>query len=61
MRRISADIASADIQRPQDASAAVDLTRSLVELKQASLQTQASVKVVQTADLMVGTLLDIKA
>jgi flagellar hook protein FlgE len=61
MRRISADIASADIQRPQDTSAAVDLTRSLVELKQASLQTQASVKVVRSADLMIGSLLDIKA
>jgi len=61
MRRISADIASADTQRPQEASSAVDLTRSLVELKQASQQAQASVKVVRTADLMIGSLLDIKA
>lgn len=61
MRRIAADIATVDVQRPEEATAPADLARSLVELKQAALQTQASVKVIQTADLMIGSLLDIKA
>lgn len=60
MRRIAADIATVDVKRPQD-QPATDLARSLVELKQTSLQTQASVKVAQSADQMIGTLLDIKA
>ena len=62
MRRIAADVATVDVQRPEETAAApADLARSLVELKQAALQTQASVKVAQTADLMIGSLLDIKA
>ncbi|MCF6282223.1 MAG: hypothetical protein L3J28_08430 [Candidatus Polarisedimenticolaceae bacterium] len=61
MRRIAADIATVDVQHPEESAAPADLARSLVELKQAALQTQASVKVAQTADLMIGSLLDIKA
>ena len=61
MRRIAADVAATNVQHPQESSAPTDLARSLVELKQVSLQTQASVKVAQTADQMIGTLLDIKA
>lgn len=61
MRRIAADVATADVKRPQENSNPTDLARSLVELKQASTQTQVSAKVIKTADLMIGSLLDIKA
>ena len=61
MRRIAANVASVNVARPQESSAPTDIARSLVELKQASQQTQASVKVAQAADNMIGSLLDIKA
>ena len=59
MRRNAAEIAS-----PQEASATFptkDSIRSLVELHQNKNHTLASIKVLQTADEMVGSLLDVKA
>ena len=61
MRRIASDVASVNVQRPQEASPSADLARSLVELKQTAQQTHASAKVAQTADMMIGSLIDIKA
>jgi hypothetical protein len=59
IRRSAAEIASAD--QMQNTSASKDLTRSLVEMKQHSLHTQASAKVLQTSADLLGTLLDVKA
>lgn len=60
IRRNAGEIASARQMRGST-SDTVDLTRALVEMKQASSQTTASVKVLRTADQMIGTLLDVKA
>jgi flagellar hook protein FlgE len=60
MRRNAGEIASARQMRGSTADT-VDLTRALVEMKQTSYQTTASVKVLRTADQMIGTLLDVKA
>ncbi len=59
IRRSAAEIASASQMRSTGPSK--DLTRSLVEMKQHSLHTQASVKVLQTEADLIGTLLDVKA
>ena len=60
MRRNAGEIASARQMRGSTADT-VDLTRALLEMKQTSYQTTASVKVLRTADQMIGTLLDVKA
>ena len=60
MRRNAGEIASARQMRGSTADT-VDLTRALVEMKQISYQTTASVKALRTADQMIGTLLDVKA
>ncbi len=60
IRRNAGEIASARQMRGTTADT-VDLTRALVEMKQTSYQTTASVKVLRTADQMIGTLLDVKA
>ena len=60
VRRSAGEIASARQMRGST-SDTVDLTRALVEMKQSSYQTSASVKVLRTADQMIGTLLDVKA
>ncbi len=55
MRRVASEIASAN-QTTQ--SQPTDLSRAMVEMKQHANQTKASVKVLQTADDMLGTLFD---
>jgi len=55
LRRVASEIASS--QHTTKASA-TDLSRAMVEMKQHANQTKASVKVLQTADEMLGTLFD---
>ncbi len=62
------DIASATVARPErapDSSAVpannVDLANSLTELKVGKNEAQAGAKVIETADEVLGTLLDIRA
>ncbi len=59
IRRSAAEIASAG--QMQGTASSRDLTRSLIEMKQYSLHTKASVKVLQTSSDLLGTLLDVKA
>ncbi|MEJ2611985.1 MAG: hydrolase [Candidatus Thiodiazotropha sp.] len=58
MRRVATDIA-----RPQQAQSAnpKDLSRSMVELQQSANHVKAQVKTLQTADEIIGTLLDERA
>lgn len=49
-------IAQAGTTKPEQ-----DVVEPLVELKQAELQASASAKVVETADRVLGSLLDVKA
>jgi hypothetical protein len=58
MRRVASEIASAP-QATQ--SNPTDLSRAMVEMKQHANQTKSSVKVLQAADNLLGTLLDVKA
>lgn len=60
MRRIASDVAG-NIKSPDKASSSTDLSRSLVEMKQVTYQTKASVKIVQAENEMIGSLLDVKA
>ena len=55
MRRVASEIAG-----PQQASQSrpTDLSRAMVEMKQHANQARASVKVLQTADDVLGTLID---
>jgi hypothetical protein len=55
MRRVASEIASAQ-QATQ--SKPTDLSRAMVEMKQHANQTAASVKVLQAADNLLGTLID---
>lgn len=55
MRRVASEIAGAT-QSPQ--TKPTDLSRAMVEMKQHANQTKASVKALQTADDMLGTLFD---
>jgi flagellar hook protein FlgE len=55
MRRVASEIASTKQTRQSNPT---DLSRAMVEMKQHANQTRASVKVLQTADDMLGTLLD---
>jgi len=58
MRRVASEIASAP-QATQ--SKPTDLSRAMVEMKQYANQTKASVKVLQAADQLLGTLIDERA
>jgi hypothetical protein len=60
LRRNATEIASARTMRSASVPSK-DLTRSIVELDQHSLQTSASVKAFRAADQMIGSLLDVKA
>jgi len=55
IRRVASEIAST--QQVTQAKP-TDLSRAMVEMKQHAAQTRASVKVLQTADQMLGTLID---
>ena len=55
MRRVASEIAGAT-QSPQ--TKPTDLSRAMVEMKQHANQTKASVKALQAADDMLGTLFD---
>jgi hypothetical protein len=55
---------AAEIARPRQSGTAFptkDQVRAMVELHQNAQRTTASVKVLQTADQMIGSLLDVKA
>ena len=58
IRRAADDLAT---QPAKSDRQPVDLTRSLVALKQREHQVEASVKAVRAADQAIGTLLDVKA
>jgi len=56
-----ADEASLKIAQATTTEPEQDLVEPLVELKQAELQASASAKVVETADRVLGSLLDVRA
>ena len=58
LRRDAHDVASSVAKGKEDTN---DLAQSLVDLNQDRTQAEASVKVVQAVDEMVGTLLDVHA
>ena len=58
MRRSASDIARSNNSLPNENTK--DLTRSLVELKQYKNAGVASIKVLETAEEMLGSILDIK-
>lgn len=53
-------IAHANVKTNTSAQQTSDLTTPLVEMKINKLQVQASAEIIQTADQILGTLLDIK-
>jgi hypothetical protein len=55
MRRVASEIASA---QQTTKSNPTDLSRAMVEMKQHTNQTKASVKVLQAADDLLGNLID---
>jgi len=57
LQDIATDIAQAGLKDEQDQT--TDLTQSLIDLKQQQLATLASIKVVDAADEVLGSLLDI--
>lgn len=59
LRRNAAEIASSGQMTQQIPNK--DAVRALVELHQSSQQVSASVKAFETADAMIGSLLDVKA
>ncbi len=60
LRRNAAEIASAQNMN-HDTISTKDMTRSLVELHKNELYTTVNIKTLQTADEVIGTLLDVKA
>lgn len=58
MRRVASEIAGAQ-QTPE--SKPTDISRAMVELKQHANQAKASVKALQAADDLLGTLFDERA
>lgn len=58
LQEISSDIAQAGTVNPENLSTTIDLTQSMVDLQQQKLATQASAKVVATAEEVLGTLID---
>ncbi len=61
IQEIASDIAQVGTVDPEDQKTTIDLTQSVVDLQQQKLATQASAKVVATAEEVLGTLLDVKA
>ncbi len=61
MQEIASDIAQAGTVEPENLDTTIDLTQSMVDLKAQELATLASVKVVATADEVLGTLIDVRA
>jgi hypothetical protein len=61
IQEIATDIAQAGTTKEENLSTTADLTQSVVDLKQQELATLASAKVVETADEVLGTLLDVNA
>jgi len=64
----AADIAGSSLPRPEQAPDSsqppandVELTTSLTELKVGKTEAQAAAKVIETADEVLGTLVDIRA
>jgi cell division protein FtsB len=57
MRRVASDIASVNQTRQSNPK---DLSRSMVEMQQHANQIKAQVKTLQTADEVLGTLIDEK-
>ena len=55
LRRVASEIASV---KQTTQSSPTDLSRAMLEMKQHATQTKASVKVLQTADEVLGTLID---
>ena len=60
LQDIATDIAKTGL-KTEDQDSNTNLTQSLVDLKQQELATQASVKVVQAGEEVLGTLLDVTA
>lgn len=58
LQEIASDIAQVGTVRPENLSTTIDLTQSMVDLQQQKLATQASAKVVATAEEVLGTLID---
>ena len=57
----ASDIAQTGTSRPEGLDTTADLTQSLVDLQVQNNATLASIKVVATADEVLGTLLDVNA
>lgn len=60
MQEIASDIAQAGTVRPENSDTTIDLTQSMVDLQAQKLATQASAKVVATAEEVLGTLIDVR-
>lgn len=60
IQEIASDIAQVGTVDTEEQKSTVDLTQSMVDLQQQKLATQASAKVVATAEEVLGTLLDVK-
>ena len=56
---ITADIARAGTSQADDANTTIELTQSVVDLKEQELATLASIKVVESGQEVLGTLLDV--
>ena len=61
LQEAAADIARAGASTPESNNTAADSTQSFVDLQEQSQATQASVKVVNSASEVLGTLLDVSA
>ncbi len=60
LQEIASDIAQVGTADAEELNTTVDLTQSMVDLQQQKLATQASAKVVATAEEVLGTLLDVR-
>ncbi len=56
---IAADIAQAGTSQADDVNTTTELTQSVVDLKEQELATLASIKVVESGQEVLGTLLDV--
>ena len=59
LQEIASDIAQVGTVDAEEQNTTIDLTQSMVDLQQQKLATQASAKVVATAEEVLGTLLDV--
>lgn len=60
IQETASDIAQSGTVKPESPDTTINLTQSMVDLKEQKLATQASAKVVATAGELLGTLIDIK-